>query len=245
VRDGAEVGGGRGHRKDRGRRRVPALADEVAGLLRAMEADLAGDGLPLHGWNRDRKPMVEKALRRIGCTPGEADLVASRLVGAAHSAVKGGVVIDRELAWMAVTLSNLAMAEMRGRNRRREQDAARERERARVPMESPDARRIRVEEMRKRRRRIVAIARALPPPYGRVIFWQGVLGLTHAGIRERLMAARPIGVDRADRILREAHGMFRACWEGANPKDKWPLRYLPGKNPWIGTPLGGMRTQGG
>ena len=143
-------------------------------------------------------------------------------------------VIKWEVPWMSGTIANLwqKMCTVR----RKEKEKARPEE---IPDSTPSPYQVaaRSDAILSFRRRILRAVHRLPAPYGHVLFWQGILGLTHSEIHELLCKARSVSRDRTDCIVREAHEMFRVCEEGHDPRERWPQRYDQKKNAWIATPL--------
>jgi len=84
--------------------------------------------------------------------------------------------------------------------------------------------------------RAPALLGRLPPPYRQVATLQGVLGWSRSAITDWLCAWRPIARQICPGILRRTHEMLPFLVGPVSPRERWPRRTDPKKNPWIVTP---------
>ena len=95
------------------------------------------------------------------------------------------------------------------------------------------------EEAAKREMAEIAAAlvdRLLPPPYREIARLQNLDGWSRAEITAWLSRWRAVGHEAGRKLLRDIHEMLRWLGEGKRPRDRWPDRYEPTKNPWFGAP---------
>jgi len=81
--------------------------------------------------------------------------------------------------------------------------------------------------------RAPALLVRLPPPYRQVATLQGVLGGSRSAITDWLCAWRPISRQSCPGILRRTHEMLPFLVGPVSPRERWPRRTDPKKNPWF------------
>ena len=213
---------------------MPSLPEGAGGLLAAVREDEAGNGVPLDAWNGEPRSLLVAALVHWGRQPADADDLVEELVLAAIRTVRAGMVVERELPWMAGVLGNLWLKELR--RRRREEEKEKEKEKPHEE-EGPLDVLVREEEVREDHAKVLDACRALPRPYGQVLWWRSIDGLSIQEIREKLSAFQPVTENEVWRLLREARAMARGLWTGIDPRTSHPGRYRLDRNHWVGIPL--------
>ena len=183
-------------------------------------------------WIAEKQPLLEAAVRAWGRDPDDARRLSERLLVEAFIATSKGTHIEREVPWMAGTLTNLWSKLSATRHKQ-----PRHLDETFDPGLSPQDSLHRKDYLSAIRIRILRAARLLPPPYGYVLYLQGVRDMSYTAIRAELCNYRPLGRDRVAQIVSQAHLMFRALLDGINPRAKWPQKYARTKNPWIATSL--------
>ncbi len=76
----------------------------------------------------------------------------------------------------------------------------------------------------------------LPRPYRQIAWLQYLRGNTRAEIGELLQNWLPRSGETYRRLMRHTHQMLRALGQDLDPRERWPDRYDPRKNPWLVTP---------
>lgn len=224
----------------------PSLPDEVGGLVAALRQSRGKDDGTVRRWVEEKQPLLEDALRAWGRTPDDAHRLAERLLVEAFLATAKEAVIEREIPWMAGTIANLWHETRRTRRKEKEKAVPLDE----VPSSSPTPFEVFAEadESNHQKEKVLEAARIFPPPYGHVLFWRLILGLTWQEIQARLNShrppgSRPIKGRRARKISEEALTMFGDYLAGVDPRSSYPQRYLAKKNPWIGATLPPLTTQ--
>jgi DNA-directed RNA polymerase specialized sigma24 family protein len=213
---------------------MPSLPVGAGGLLAAARESVEGDGSALDAWSGEPRSLLMAALVRWGRQAEDAEDLVQELESVAVRTVRAGKVVDRELPWMAGVLGRLWLKEIR--RRRREKEKEKEKERPQE-QEGPLDALVREEGARVDHEKVVDACRALPPPYGHVLWWNWMQGLPDRAIRERLAAFSPVTGRQVKRLREEALKMAGALLRGG---DYWllhPGRYLLDRNHWIGVPL--------
>lgn len=218
----------------------PSLPDEIAGLFAALRLSGCPDRGPIGRWVDEKQPLLEAALRSWGRSAADALLLADLLVEEAFVANTKGRVIQREIPWISGTIAHLWQKTCYARRREKEKAVPI----AEVPSPWPTPFEIlsEADESTHRKEKVLEAVRILPQPFGHVLHWRVLDGMPWQEVQVRLNAHRPrgtspIGRRQTEKVIKAALAMLRGYIEGVPPRAGHPQKYLPKKNPWIGSQM--------
>jgi DNA-directed RNA polymerase specialized sigma24 family protein len=216
--------------------RGPRIPKQVEGMLRGLRLQgVACNALETAAFDV-RHSLFVKACQVWTRSSRLGERVASRTVLAAIQAERGGVRIERELAWLSAVAARQWTKIRRfdssdGRSVTEGHAVLDLRIQGREP--SPAS----VLMKREEHGRLASAILKLPAPYQQVAYAQGVRGWTRAQIHAYLIVWRPglaPGSSRA--ILRRSHRMLEWALSGTHPRQVRPGCYSESKNRWLLTP---------
>lgn len=215
--------------------------EEAEALFAALRAHVEGDEGPIGRWDRETKPKWLRTLQLWA--PGWIDVedLMQAVIREACKTVQAKKVVKNPGGWVSTVALNRLRKLIRRRKKEREMSGIEEE----VPHAglTPFEVAAEADEANYQRETVLKAARLFPSPYGQVLVWRLLEGLSAQKIRDRLNASRPTGLApiserQAQHLVTEALRMTKAfCMKGIDPRLAVPQRYLSKKNRWIVAPL--------
>ncbi len=205
---------------------------EAEALFAALFAHYEGDELPMARWARVTQPKWLGILRRWAPRWVDEEDLLHDVLRDACKAVRAKMVVKSPGGWLSTVVFRrvLKLMRWRAKEKEKEKDGL---DGCSDPRLGPSA----LAEIQEEESIAGGLLAQLPPPYGYALYLQFALGMTRAEIREMLSEYRPVGLARVDRILLEGREMLHVAQAGGDSREEWPMRYDPGRNPWIGSSL--------
>lgn len=216
-------------------------AEDAEALFVALRAHYLGDDRAIDRWDRTSEATWHGILWRWAPPCVSAEDLMQELRVAACAVVKAGHPVRSPGAWLSRVALHLVWKHMRrdGRERAAEKGPPEE-----VPDREPTPFEVAAEadDSNRDRAEVLTSAGLLPPPYGHVLVWRLIEGLSWQKVRDRLVTSRPdgsrpIGRRQVMKIMADSIRMFRGALAGRDARADFPQRYLRRKNPWIDAPL--------
>jgi RNA polymerase sigma factor (sigma-70 family) len=216
---------------------------DAEALFAALRAHGEGDEGPMERWDLEVRPGWLAVLRRRAPQCVDAEDLLQHVLLEACKTVLVGKPVKSPGGW----LSTVALRRAQKLVRRREEEKEKEKENVRtveVPDTAPTPFEVAADsdETDHEKEEVLEAARMLPQPYGHVLVWKVIEGLSWQEIRDRLNAHRPVVSrllhDRQARIfITRAVRMLNDYLSGLDLRLVHHQKYLLQKNGWIGSTL--------